>query len=369
MKKILLSVIALIVTFSMGITSVFAADDSILVSPYSDITYKNPDKETIELGDEICIGEECFYVLNSNDSKTILIAKYNLLVGKKVVATLVDDAVSYDSSDLGAEETKFQDEKAKGAADEDNEEGTFYGTVAFDEEKIGNYLADYERYFEDNYEFLGAVDVRLANADDVHYIGCDRGETCEDVPAWAKNTTYWIDVPGFGPGTAITRSTSVATSRVGYPVTADGLAGIRPVFDVTTSIIKRNKVTINPEDGTLSEEDGKTKITPATKERYEVDKVTAKTSDGTEVTVTEKDGVYYINNSDVTDDVTVTITYKEKEVTSNVTSTSNSNKEVKAATEENPDTSDNAGMIFMLCLCSIVGMVFASRYLRESYKA
>ena len=33
------------------------------------------------IGDEVCIGTECFYIINTDASKTTLIAKYNLLVG------------------------------------------------------------------------------------------------------------------------------------------------------------------------------------------------------------------------------------------------------------------------------------------------
>ena len=35
-------------------------------------------------GDEVCIGDECFYVISSTDSTVTMLSKYNLLVGYSV---------------------------------------------------------------------------------------------------------------------------------------------------------------------------------------------------------------------------------------------------------------------------------------------
>ena len=360
MKKILLSVIALIVTFAMGITSVFAADDSILVSPNSKITYSS-EKSTIEFGDEICFDTECFYVMSSSDETTTLLAKYNLAVNN-IITTVVyssSEGQTHEtiktSTDDAIEVNNLQNSKFKGGVDG-------YGHVEYEDIATNGYLTTYKTKLE---ELSGVEidDVRIPDANDSHDIGCDVGDSCNEesnTPEWAHSTNYYINHANTIKNIGINLLNETYLGSAKFP-------GVRPLIEVKTNLIKRNKVTLNPEDGTLSEEDGKTKITPATKEGYEVDKVTAKTSDGTDVTVTEKDGVYYINNSEITDDVTVTNTYKEKKKESNQTSTIN--KETKKVDEENPDTSDNASMIFMLCLCSIVGMVFASKYLREAYKA
>lgn len=87
-----------------------------------------PEKEKIikvikgdgtQLGDEICIGEECFYVLSNDGENVRMLAKYNLFVGSQ--STLYNDYdrdfghISYSSPS-----TNLQDKKMLGALYDSN---------------------------------------------------------------------------------------------------------------------------------------------------------------------------------------------------------------------------------------------------------
>ncbi len=46
---------------------------------------------TISLGDEFCLGEECFYVVSNDDENVRALSKYNLYAGYNVVDATNDD--------------------------------------------------------------------------------------------------------------------------------------------------------------------------------------------------------------------------------------------------------------------------------------
>lgn len=359
MKKKLLGILALLVAISTGLTSVFASTNILRISNNKDVKFVDPTyKGTIEFGDEICLGTECFYVLDTNETSTTLLSKYNLYVGNKVKAIMVEgddeDVISYDPTPLGDEETKIQNENAIGAAAEDKEEGTFYGTVEYNDELITNYLADYERYIEDNYDIT--LDARIPNSDDMHFISCDISDACNsaDVPEWAKNTTYWTNIPGQNEGTVITRSKNVKTQNSRYNVSSGELAGIRPVIVLSTIDLNSNIIEIKSSDvekgsSYLQQTEEDVVVNVEVSDGYEVDKVTAKDANGKDVKVTEKDGKYFISKADITSKVEITITYKETK---------------QAPTIENPETVDNVSLMIALFSLSVLGLT-TSLYLRK----
>ena len=74
-----------------------------------------------DIGDEIAIGEEHFYVISHTDKEINALAKYNLMVGNEV------DSSSWEVTPL-TNPTGIQDPRAKGNVDGDTK---YYGTIAF----------------------------------------------------------------------------------------------------------------------------------------------------------------------------------------------------------------------------------------------
>ena len=111
-------------------------DNSVTISSYEkqgvpapyDITILSGQKGNLQAGDKIRIGQsEDFYVISSDNSengKTVLFAKYNLLVGNNLENFNITGQIPSNTSGYG-----LQSVDATGYVD--NTYGTFKGTVAF----------------------------------------------------------------------------------------------------------------------------------------------------------------------------------------------------------------------------------------------
>ena len=78
------------------------------VEPY--ITYVNKqDENQITVGDEVAIDSEHFYVISTNSSETVLLAKYNLYVGGSVTKT----CTSYDCATMSTSYTDISKTDSK----------------------------------------------------------------------------------------------------------------------------------------------------------------------------------------------------------------------------------------------------------------
>ncbi len=97
----------------------------------SPLTYVNRKNEgIITVGDEVAIDTEHFYVISSNSTETVLLAKYNLLVGDvyEQVSGSWTKTQTLSSSDSGY---GLQSETAKGRNDSGTDTTSRIGTVAF----------------------------------------------------------------------------------------------------------------------------------------------------------------------------------------------------------------------------------------------
>jgi hypothetical protein len=143
-------------------------------------------------GDEICIKDECFYVISSTDTTVTMLSKYNLHVGNSV-----DD--KYIVTQL-ASPTGIQDKTAKGYVDG---EFPFIGTTAFssDSQKGTNY-SDYSGSIVEGYvnsyniyliaQNVTPIEVRLITKDELIALGCNEDDcSCNAAPNWVYATSYW----------------------------------------------------------------------------------------------------------------------------------------------------------------------------------
>ncbi len=151
-----------------------------------------------EVGSEVCIKEECFYVISSTDTTVTMLAKYNLHVGNSVDS-------DWNVTPL-ASPTGIQDKTAKGY-DWDNENGVeifpFIGTTAFssDSQKGTNY-SDYSGSIVEGYvnnynsylitQGVTPIEARLITKDELIGLGCSEDDyRCSSAPSWVYATSYW----------------------------------------------------------------------------------------------------------------------------------------------------------------------------------
>ena len=150
-----------------------------------------------QVGNEVCIKNECFYVIFSTDSTVTMLAKYNLHVGN-----------TYDGSKVIplSNPTGIQDKIAKGF-DWDNENIVevfpFIGTTAFssDSQKGTNY-SDYSGSIAEGYvnsynsylvtQGVIPIEARLITKDELINLGCSEDDwNCSAAPSWVYATSYW----------------------------------------------------------------------------------------------------------------------------------------------------------------------------------
>ena len=149
-------------------------------------------------GNEVCIKNECFYVISSTDSTVTMLSKYNLHVGNSV-----DE--DWNVTPL-ASPTGIQDKTAKGC-DWDNENGVevfpFIGTTAFSSaSQKGTNYSDYSGSIVEGYvnnynsylitQGVTPIEARLITKDELIGLGCSEDDyICSSAPSWVYATSYW----------------------------------------------------------------------------------------------------------------------------------------------------------------------------------
>ena len=148
-------------------------------------------------GDEVCIKNECFYVISSIDSTVTMLSKYNLHVGNSVDK-------DWNVTPL-ASPTGIQDEDARGGVWDDKNAPIFpfIGTTAFssDSQKGTNY-SDYSGSIVEGYvnsynnylitQGVTPIESRLITYEELESLGCSGDDmSCSDAPEWVYATSYW----------------------------------------------------------------------------------------------------------------------------------------------------------------------------------
>lgn len=238
----------------------------------------NEDKYTIvsgnleTVGSEVCLGEECFYVIGNDGNNVKLFAKYNLLVGN-----------SYDGTNAVALEktTGIQDPTAIGWFNGYTADNPLIGTYPFYERDYwSSSTSNYPAYvyneksliypFVENYESylinkgVALSDARLISYEELLELGCDGDDlTCKNAPKWVWSTTYWT---GSVKGSQYW-VTFVYSHGGFFSNSAKHNFGVRPVIEVPlgwfneegsiyTGIVKKIKTS----DGVISNYDNRVDI-------------------------------------------------------------------------------------------------------------
>ena len=191
-----------------------------------------------QVGNEVCIKNECFYVISSTDSTVTMLSKYNLYVGGE-----------YNSgwTAYGDEATGIQDSTMLGyVSGQTIRKGTTkfsntnywsstvssYPTYVYDSNStLYSYVENYKTYLST----LGvtSTEARLITKEELEGLGCS-GSSCKTAPSWVYATSYWS-------GSASSSSTvwSVYSHGDFYydDFSYDVNIGCRPVITISRSLI------------------------------------------------------------------------------------------------------------------------------------
>ena len=186
--------------------------------------------------DEVCIGEECFYVMYSDETTVTMLAKYNLYVGGEYNSSWTaygEEATGKQDSEMigygttpRKGTTKFSDTKYWSST------VSSYPSYVYNENSLlYSYVENYKTYLST----LGVTpsEARLITYEELTNLGCS-GSSCSSAPSWVYATSYW--------------SGSASSSGNVWCVNSDGYFsrsnssyntnfGCRPVITISRSLI------------------------------------------------------------------------------------------------------------------------------------
>ena len=194
-----------------------------------------------EVGSEVCIKDECFYVISSTDDTVTMLAKHNLYVGGE-----------YNSSwtAYGEEATGKQDSTMLGYVSSGK---PYNGTIKFSNTNYWlSTVSSYPAYVYDsnstlysyveNYKtYLSTLGVtpseaRLITYEELTTLGCS-GSSCKTAPSWVYATSYWSGSANFADYVWIVNSSGFFD---GGNYNSDITFGVRPVITISKKEIREH---------------------------------------------------------------------------------------------------------------------------------
>ena len=193
-----------------------------------------------QVGNEVCIKNECFYVISSTDSTVTMLSKYNLYVGGE-----------YNSgwTAYGDEATGIQDSNMLGfVSGQTIRKGTTkfsntnywsstvssYPTYVYDSNStLYSYVENYKTYLST----LGVTptEARLITKEELEGLGCIVSSgSCSGAPSWVYSTTYWSGSAFSSYGVWFVDSDGIF---LGNDYSYDYRYGCRPVITISKSLI------------------------------------------------------------------------------------------------------------------------------------
>lgn len=184
------------------------------------------------VGDELAIGDEHFYVISSDNNYVTALAKYNLEVG--------NSTNSYYPVD---NETNIQSPRALGytfSSDIPN-----YGTVKYSTTSneysgsiVEGYVNNYVSILNSTYDL--SLTGRLITKEELESLNCKSASTtCEEAPNWVYSTTYWTSTKEENRYLwYVTKRGEFSSSNVDYSgISSNYKNGVRPVVVIPLSDI------------------------------------------------------------------------------------------------------------------------------------
>jgi len=184
------------------------------------------------IGDEISIGTEHFYVIDSDNDYITALAKYNLDI---------------DSGNAKYKGTGKQDENVKGdygtmefsTSNYWNEDVSTPKFVYNENSSLNKYIMNYKKELENNDINL---DVSLMSFEQAKKLGCNKemnySYDCSNAPEWVYSTSYWLGSASGLNNVYVIANTSDEKFMADYKYDNNWSFGIRPIIKVSTSKVK-----------------------------------------------------------------------------------------------------------------------------------
>lgn len=225
----------------------FTEDNFSIPNIHSDLTITNNDSfinvksgNIYKMNSEVCLGEECFYVVNSDSSSFRIFAKYNLYVGADWDG---DKLTSYGDSATGIQHPDMRGYIGDGIIRRgvvrfiDDEwwlnSITEYPAYVYNE-KSNHYkhVENYRNYLEENGAILD--DVRLISYEELVELGCDpsSGKCTGDSSDWILYTSFWS---GTAANNKSTKNMWCVLGKSFIINTATNVSGVRPLIEINYS--------------------------------------------------------------------------------------------------------------------------------------
>ena len=240
-----------LITLGFTINYVQAEDDAQEVKYNGKlINILSGDLDTV--GSEICIKNECFYVISSTNDSVRLLSKYNLLIGN--IVTGFDDIGPISTPVLNP--TGLQDSTARAGLFE-NENDVDYpwiGTIAFsnieywdstlpqhhiynEQSILFEYVENYKDYFESLY--LPVEEARIIYLDELYDLGCDSHWDCPNSPDFLFTSSYWVDGYTIYHNGICVYHDYIYKGIGNRPYNSIASVGLRPVIVLSKTIFNR----------------------------------------------------------------------------------------------------------------------------------
>ena len=201
------------------------------------------------VGSEICIGEECFYVISSDEDNVTMLAKYNLYVGnmfdeKLGEVTLPDPTGKQSSKAVGFSYNYSSDNpilavlpfSATAYWHDDtslkSKYGTSYPAYVYDENSIlYPYIENYKNYLIA--QGIKNLTTRLITINELFDLGCSYSDACNSpLYSWVTGMSYWT---GFAYDSSNIMYVNSYGSFASSSYSISNHRGIRPVITISKS--------------------------------------------------------------------------------------------------------------------------------------
>ena len=166
-----------------------------------------------EIGSEVCIEEECFYIISNNGSTITMLSKMNITLNNNPVQSTTAGKTAFSSTNYWS--------------------STTYPVYVYNSNSnLYNYVENYKNYLEG----LGVElnDSRLITIEELESIGCSSSTyTCSKEKSWVYETDYWS-----GSAKSSTNLWRVYSGNsLHYNSYTNDYYGIRPVIEIDVSEI------------------------------------------------------------------------------------------------------------------------------------
>ena len=183
-------------------------------------------------GSEICIKEECFYVMYSDDDSVTMLAKYNLYVGgyysmsTSTWTAYGDEATGKQDSTILGYVSHYELRKGTTAFSSDTQKGKNYSD--YNGSIVEGYVNNYNSYLI--MQGVTPIEARLITKDELFSLGCS-GNSCSSAPSWVYATSYWSD---YAVGTSYIWAVS-HSGNFGYDGNYNSVYffGVRPIIVIS----------------------------------------------------------------------------------------------------------------------------------------